>query len=365
MKKIIPLLMTLLTLLSHISCAQTGSNSGREKIDPYKPRFGRDKPVVAVVALNEGTELMDFMLPYGVLGKSGTAQVISVSTRSGNVTMSPLTFSLQTTISEFDSLYPNGADYIIVPNIRNTGDQDLVNWVRSQGEKGGTVVSICLGAMAVANTGLMDGHRATSYFPNFEERTTLYPKVKWEKNIRYVSDGKIVSSAGISASIPVSIALVEAIAGHKKALSLAQELGVKEWGTEHNSEVFVNYDGPGQFGAGSGRIESTGIRVEKGDEEIAIAITADALRMTGRTSVKILAGTNAPVALANGIRIIPDKVADTDELTRVLPPFGGEKAVRIIDRTLEEIADRYGRESAYSVGRIMEYPGFAKYKTAK
>lgn len=357
--------MKLLTLLSYISCTQTVSRAGRERIEPYKARFGRDKPVVAVVALNEGTELVDFMIPYGVLSRSGTAQVISVSTGDGNVTMPPLTFSLQITVSEFDSLYPNGADYIIVPNVKDTSNKALVEWIRSQGEKGGTVVSICLGAMAVASTGLMDGHRATSYFPNFEQRTRLFPKVKWEKNIRYVSDQKIVSSAGISASIPVSIALVEAIAGYQKASSLAKDLGVKEWGTEHNSEVFESHDGQDVLGAGSGKQESTGIHVEKGDDEIAIAIVADALRMTGRTSVKILAGTEEPVTLSGGIRIIPNNVANEAELSRTLPAFREEKAARIIDTTLENIAHWYGLEYAYSVGRIMEYPGFIKYKTAK
>jgi len=347
------------------SCAQVNKTVDPQKIDAYKARFGRTKPVVAVVALNEGTELVDFMIPFGILGRSGTSEVVSVSVRPGNVSMSPLSFELHNSISEFDKLYPEGADYIIVPNVKNTEDKDLVDWVASQGKKGGTVVSICLGAMVVANTGLMNGRRATSYFPNYEQRVRLYPEVKWERNIRYVSDGKIVSSAGISASIPVSIALVEAIAGYQKAYSLALELGVTDWTSQHNSEIFVNFEGRGLFNSSSGKKESTGLLVRKGDDEIGIAIAADALRMTGKTSIKILSETDEPVTLANGIKILPDKVGDKNQLTRILPPFSGEKSATIIDRTLDDIAQRYGTEYAYAVGHIFEYPGFTKYKTSK
>ncbi|MET0322412.1 MAG: hypothetical protein ABW069_16955 [Duganella sp.] len=56
-------------------------------LSPYHDRFGRDQPVVAVVADNGGTELTDFMIPYGVLARSGAAHLLSVSTQPGVVAM--------------------------------------------------------------------------------------------------------------------------------------------------------------------------------------------------------------------------------------------------------------------------------------
>ena len=365
MKTAIKIFIASLICMTINSNAQSGAHPDPEKIDSYKPRFGRTQPVVAVVALNEGTELTDFIIPYGVLGRSGTSKVVSVSVKAGAVNMAPLSFSLQNTITEFDKQYPQGADYIIVPAVRNDKDQDLVNWIKSQGEKGGTVVSVCLGAMVVANTGLMDGHRATSYFPNLEQRKKLYPEVYWEKNIRYVSDGKIVSSAGISASIPLSIALVEAIGGHQKALAVAKDLGVKEWTSKHNSDIFMDGEGPRFSRSGNGTKESTGIPVKPGDDEIAIGLAADAFSMTGKTTIQILADSKEPVTLANGLRIIPNGLIGTEGLTRVLPQVSGFQSIQVIDRTLDDIAKRYGKEFAYSVARAMEYPEFTKYKTAK
>jgi len=58
-----------------------------EKIAPYQPRFGRSRPLVAVVALNEGTIISDFAIPFGVMARSQVADVVSVSVRPGAVRM--------------------------------------------------------------------------------------------------------------------------------------------------------------------------------------------------------------------------------------------------------------------------------------
>ena len=202
--------------------ADAASNTQVEKIAPYRARFGRSRPIVAIIGENGGTELTDFVIPFGVLSRAAVADVIAVATLPGVVKMFPaLQIHPQATIRQFDLRFPDGADYLIVPAIMNANEPALLAWVAAQGNKGGTVVSICNGAMVVVNSGLMKGHRATAHWASEEMRAAKYPDVHWEKNIRYVADGRIVSSAGISASIPISIALVEAIAGHDKAVALA------------------------------------------------------------------------------------------------------------------------------------------------
>nr|GEU28088.1 hypothetical protein [Tanacetum cinerariifolium] len=77
------ILMRHLILLLLLCCRlATAAN-----LSPYHDRFGRDQPVVAVVADNGGTELTDFMIPYGVLARSGAAHLLSVSTQPGVVAM--------------------------------------------------------------------------------------------------------------------------------------------------------------------------------------------------------------------------------------------------------------------------------------
>ena len=358
--------LALATEASTVRNALTGSyafdasdNPSLEKIAPYVPRFGRTRPLVAIVALNEGTIISDFAIPFGVLARSGVADVVPVAVRPGPVKMQPLTFELQSTIDHFDNRYPEGADYLFVPAVEHFADPALVRWVKAQGGKGCTVISICYGALVVASTGLFDGHRATSHYSNEELRARLFPNVKWQKNIRYVADGKVVSSAGVSASMPTSIALVEAIAGPAKAAEVARDVGITSWSSKHNSDAFQGQ--PGEAGIPvPGRTPETtlGIPIKAGDDEIALALTAEAYSRTGKTIALAVAATNAPVRLAHGLVVLPNRVAGgADPVDRTLAPLSAAQSTRALDISLADISEAYGRQAARNVAQFMEYPG--------
>jgi len=98
-----------------------------ERIEPYRPRFGRTRPLIAVVGENGGTELTDFVIPYGVLSRSGAADVVSVATQPGILKLRPaVQIQPDLTMDEFDRLHPEGADYVIVPAIDNSDDPQLL-----------------------------------------------------------------------------------------------------------------------------------------------------------------------------------------------------------------------------------------------
>ncbi|MFC5526240.1 DJ-1/PfpI family protein [Rhodanobacter ginsengisoli] len=326
--------------------------------------------MIAVVGENSGTELTDYVIPYGVLKQSGVAKTIAVATRPGPITMRPaLRLQPQATIAAFDADYPEGADYVIVPAVVKRDDPVLLAWIAAQGAKGGTIVSICDGALVVANTGLMKGHRATAHWATQALRAKAYPDVDWVKNVRYVADGRIVSSAGISASIPVSIALVEAIAGHDRAAALANELGVSDWSTVHDSDVFrprfgVNLMAFVRTTYSNARLhamQSIGVPVAAGVDEIALALIADAYSRTGRSHAYALSASDAPLPTRHGLMLLPDRiVGGADPVDRVLPPFDATPSARMLDKALAGIAERYGRSTAYGVTLDFEYPGFRK-----
>src|SRR6476469_347079 len=210
-----------------------------ERVQPYRPRFGRTRPVIAVIGENGGTELTDFVIPYALLSQSGVAQVVSVGINPGVLTMRPaLRIQPAATAAQFDARFPDGADYVIVPAMVRRDNPAVLNWLRSQVSKGATLVSICDGALVAANAGLLRGHRATAHWATLNYRRSTYPDVRWIENSRFVADGKVVSSAGVSAALPTSLALVEAIAGHGRALAVGRSVGVTNWTSAHNSRVF-------------------------------------------------------------------------------------------------------------------------------
>ena len=341
-----------------------------EKIAPYQARFGRNRPVIAVIGENSGTELTDFVIPYGVLAQSGIAEMVSVSTRPGPLTMRPaLRIQPEATTSQFDARFPEGADYVIVPAVVRYDDPALLAWIAAQGAKGSTIVSICDGALVVANSGLLDGRRATAHWATYGLRTKAYPTTTWVKNTRYVADGKLVSSAGISAAMPVSIALVEAIAGYERAATVAQGLGITDWSSRHDSDVFLPRFGVNLMAyfrttysnALLHSRQSIGVPMGPGVDEIALALTADAYSRTGRSRAYSLSTADAAVQTRHGLRVLPDRVIGGDRtVDRTLAAFDDTPSARMLDVALAGIAKLYGRSTAYGVALSFEFPGFVR-----
>ncbi|MEL5993723.1 DJ-1/PfpI family protein [Hymenobacter segetis] len=357
-------------LFSTLNTPPTGPATApqTEQIAPYHARFGRLRPVVAVVGENSGTELTDFVIPYGVLAQSGAVEMVAVATQPGLLTMRPaLKLQPEATIQQFDTFFPDGADYVVVPAVVKSADPTLLAWITAQAGKGSTIVSICDGVLVVANTGLLTGHRATGHWATESLRKEKYPATTWLPNTRYVADGKFISSAGISAAMPVSLALVEAIAGTEQAAALARRLGLADWSPRHNSEVFHPHFGVNlralvavNFTNGWFHARQTiGVPVAPGVDEIALALAMDAYSRTGRSRAYALAATSAPLPTRHGLRLVPDRLlSDSKALSRMLPALGPEPSAQMLDQALAGISALYGRTTAYGVALDFEYPGF-------
>ena len=345
-------------------------HAAMERIAPWHSRFGRARPLVAVVGNNSGTELVDFVVPYGVLVASDAADVATVATHPGPMTMRPaLQLQAQFTTHDFDTRHPDGADYVIVPAVVDRNDPLLLGWIAAQYRRGASIVSICDGALVVANAGVSNGHVATAHWATESLRAQQYPDTYWVKDARYVADGRVVSSAGISAAMPTALALVEAIAGHARAAAVAAELGVAEWSTRHDSDAFqprlgVNLEA---FAATNytnhwfHAMQRVGVPIVAGMDEIALAITADAYSRTGRSRAYALAASRDAVTTRHGLVVLPDRVSsDVSTLDVVLPPLKPAPSAQVLDTVLASISTRYGRNTAYGVALDFEYPGFQK-----
>jgi putative intracellular protease/amidase len=143
--------------------AQAPGSEGSAGVPPHVPRFGRTRPVVAVVGENRFTELTNYVVPFGVLQASGVADVVALGTQAGPMQMFPaLKFQPRGTVAEFDARVPEGADYVIVPAVHHTDDAALLSRVSSQAAKGATIVGVCDGVWVLANAGLLKGHQAVA-----------------------------------------------------------------------------------------------------------------------------------------------------------------------------------------------------------
>lgn len=88
------------------------------------------------------------------------------------------------------------------------------------------VVSICVGAFLSAEVGLLRGRRATTHWRACKALASEYPDIKVDPDAVYVRDGNVWSSAGLSAGVDLTLALIEQDRGRAAAMAVARELVV-------------------------------------------------------------------------------------------------------------------------------------------
>ncbi|WP_343577176.1 DJ-1/PfpI family protein [Pseudomonas sp.] len=342
---------TFLLIVLLIVAAQT--EAGEASLPPYQPRFGRERPVIAVVAQNRMTELADYVVPLGVLRRSAVAEVQALATEPGPVQLAPaLKVQPQATLEDFRRRFPQGSDYVIVPAVHDSEDPALVGFIREQATKGATVIGVCDGVLVLGHAGLLHQRRATGHWYSRGQRQADFPDALWLENRRYVVDGNLMTTAGVTAALPASLALVEAIAGTARAMELAQELGVPEWSSRHDSQHFALGASGYLTAAGNylafWRRDTFAVVLQPGFDEVSLALNVDAWTRTFRTEVK--AKARQPVTSAGGLLFLPDEGAGQPELPQ---PSGS--AMLGLEQTLSAIASRYGEPTRQLVAAQLEY----------
>lgn len=325
-------------------------------IDAMKPPK-RARPVIAVLGDNRGTEAIDFLVPYGVLKQSGAADVFAVGMTADRLQLRPaLAIKPHMTIEELDARYPNGADYVVVPAMVDHETPEVIAWIRSQAAKGATIVAVCAGAEILAHAGLLNQRKATTHWASVRTILKVEPGVQWQPHRRYVADRGIITTTGVTAAMPVSIALVEAIAGRNRAIALARDLGVDDWGTNHDSRAYRLGNG---FWTGIRNkfaewgVEVLGIPVSNGVNDIGLALSADAWSRTYRSQAVTVAQART-VRTRFGLELFVDHHSPKG-IASMLPPVDGQHPAQLLDRTFDQMAVRYGSETTKLVAVQLEH----------
>jgi putative intracellular protease/amidase len=320
----------------------------------------RERPLIAIIGANRGTEVTDYLMPYGVLRRADVADVVALGTEPGPVTLYPaLKVEPQATVADFDASHPEGADYVIVPAMSRDDDPAVLQWIKSQAAKRAIVVGVCAGAKIVAEAGMLDGKRATTHWYFVEELRDEHPGLFYVPDRRIVVDQGVATTTGISASMPAALTLIQAIAGRGKADAVANDLGLPDWDARHDSAVF-KLTRPFAWTVMANRVafwkhEQLGIELTPGVDEVSLALVADAWSRTYRSRAVTFAGAPIAQTTRHGIRILPDEVATSWPAEHLIPAIADPPA-KALDRALDGIAARYGMPTADVVATQIEYP---------
>lgn len=318
-----------------------------------------ERPVIAIVTNNDGTEIADLLGTFGVLRQADVADVVVVAQRNAPVRLYPgdLRAMPQASMSEFDRRHPGGADYVVVPAMDPHDDPAVVAWLLAQRKSGAKIVSVCNGSLTLGAAGLLDGRRATSHWSTVRELESRHPTMRWVRDRRYVTDGDITTATGITASLPLMLALVEAIGGREVAQDAARELGVDHWDARHASGAFaLNAAHRWTFVRNKLRFRARQEREAAidGVDEIALGIAIDAYSRTELVSVVSLA--SAPqVRSKRGLVLLAGRVGDISALRHPLPTLP-KQAAETPRFMLDRIESEFDPRTARYVALTLEYP---------
>src|SRR5216683_875690 len=175
-----------------------------------------DRQKVAILIF-EGVQIIDYTGPYEVFGQAGF-NVYTVGEKPGTLTTS---MGMRVTPNyTFDNApIP---DVLVTPggNV-DTGNAVVVEWVKTVAQKSKQVMSVCNGAFWLAKAGLLEGQSATTFHAVIDALRESAPHTKVVSDKRYVDNGKVITTAGLSSGIDGALYLVNKMQGFGAAQAVA------------------------------------------------------------------------------------------------------------------------------------------------
>ena len=163
-------------------------------------------------------EILDVFGPVEMLGMHPeTFELRMVAESRGSVS------SAQGPRCVVDDGFVDDTDYdvILVPGGQGTRREvdnvSMLRWLERRCSKARFVTSVCTGAALLARTGVLDGRQATTNKMNFEWVVSQGPHVHWKHDARWVEDGNIFTSSGVSAGMDMTLAFIARTLGEQSA----------------------------------------------------------------------------------------------------------------------------------------------------
>ncbi|MEV4859986.1 GlxA family transcriptional regulator [Streptomyces ossamyceticus] len=182
-----------------------------------------------LVVLFEGVQSLDVTGPLEVFQGGELHAPGSYRIRTASLDGAAVRTSSGLTVVPDQALTASATPHtLLVPGGRGTRDPapDLVAWLREHGPRAERLVSVCTGAILLAEAGLLDGRRATTHWAYCDKLARDHPSVEVDPDPIYVRDGRVATSAGVTAGIDLALALVEEDLGREFALGIARHLVV-------------------------------------------------------------------------------------------------------------------------------------------
>jgi putative intracellular protease/amidase/Tfp pilus assembly protein PilF len=197
----------------------------------------KENYAVAIFLYN-GVELLDFAGPGEVFSASGF-KVYTMSAdgneiiSQGFVTVKPQ-YSVENAPKPDIVVFPGGGAGA------PSKDPRVIGWLKSNVSTGTMAMSVCTGAQILAKAGLLEGYNVTTFHNFIDGLQAMLPNSKVLRDTRFVDNGMVVTTAGVSAGIDGALHLVSRIKGLEAAKATAYYMEYDKWKPEEGRIDYKN-----------------------------------------------------------------------------------------------------------------------------
>jgi transcriptional regulator GlxA family with amidase domain len=196
--------------------------------------MNNDRRMTVGVLIFNDVEVLDFAGPFEVFSRTRT--VVGAESRRTDDSAPFETFTVArsrdavtaigglTVTPRYSWADAPSIDILVVPGGFGTRalltDEPTLRWIQQTAAASRQVTSVCTGALLLAKVGLLRGKRATTHWAGLDLLASIDPTIEVQRDRRVVHDG-VFTSAGVSAGIDMSFAVVEQICGRQVAIETA------------------------------------------------------------------------------------------------------------------------------------------------
>jgi len=181
------------------------------------------------ILLFDDVEVLDFAGPFEVFSVTEIENgqqpfVVKTVSEKGNIVIASNGLKVQPDYS-FENI-PR-FDILIIPGglgarEREIHNDNVIQWITNQMKMVQLMTSVCTGALLLAKAGLLKGRMATTHWASLERLNNEFPQVEVQREVKFVDEGNIITSAGISAGINMSFHIVKRLLGSEVARNTAK-----------------------------------------------------------------------------------------------------------------------------------------------
>jgi putative intracellular protease/amidase/DNA-directed RNA polymerase subunit RPC12/RpoP len=211
------------------TCPYCGMALERRRIAARKKEMGDEnmQKISVCFYLQDGVEVLDFAGPMEVFSAAGF-RVFTVSKKKAPLKSQ----GILTVMPDYSIAEAPPADIIAFFG-GNTGpsvaDEELISWVRSRASSTRYFFSVCTGAFILGKAGILDGLTATTFHSAIDGLRAALPTTKVLSNVRFVDNGRVITTAGVSAGIDGALHVVAKLKGEDAATAATQYMEYDKW----------------------------------------------------------------------------------------------------------------------------------------